>query len=61
MEKANQEALEQHRLAVGERCRTEFVAELSSVQQQVELLRKAHADNNVVNALQDELLCELFG
>eukprot|EP00971_Amphidinium_carterae_P326765 6457766-Amphidinium_carterae.1 len=49
MERTNQGVLEQHRLAVGERYRTEFVAELSSVQQQVKMLRQAHADDNVVN------------
>eukprot|EP00971_Amphidinium_carterae_P104099 2061748-Amphidinium_carterae.1 len=47
MERSNQEALDQHRLTVGERYRTEFVAELTAVQQQVEMLRRAHADNKL--------------
>eukprot|EP00971_Amphidinium_carterae_P131339 2601336-Amphidinium_carterae.1 len=47
MEQANREALDAHRLAVCERYRTEFVTELSSVQQQLEMLQQAHADNNV--------------
>eukprot|EP00971_Amphidinium_carterae_P050345 991896-Amphidinium_carterae.3 len=38
MEQANKEALDQHRLTVGERYRTEFVAKLSSVQQQIEMM-----------------------
>eukprot|EP00971_Amphidinium_carterae_P288335 5724287-Amphidinium_carterae.1 len=58
MEQANREALNQHKLAVGERYRTEFEAELSSVKHQVEMLQQAHKDNNVVTALQDEILVE---
>eukprot|EP00971_Amphidinium_carterae_P136400 2702762-Amphidinium_carterae.1 len=50
--------MDQHRLTVGERYRTEFVSELRSVEQQVEVLRQAHEDDDTVKALQDELLCE---
>eukprot|EP00971_Amphidinium_carterae_P235529 4673871-Amphidinium_carterae.1 len=58
MEQANREALNQHKLTVGERYRTEFEAELRSVKHQVEMLKQAHADDNIVTALKDEVLCE---
>eukprot|EP00971_Amphidinium_carterae_P252260 5008119-Amphidinium_carterae.1 len=58
MEQANRDALNQHRLTVGERYRTEFEDELRAVRHQVEMLQQAQADNNVVTTLQDEVLCE---
>eukprot|EP00971_Amphidinium_carterae_P186991 3711752-Amphidinium_carterae.1 len=61
MEQANREALNQHRLTVGERFRTEFESELRSVRHQVDLLKQAQDDDNIVTALKDEVLCESQG
>eukprot|EP00971_Amphidinium_carterae_P322502 6409633-Amphidinium_carterae.1 len=43
---------------MGERYRTEFESELRTVRHQVEMLQKAHSDNDIVTALKDEVLCE---
>eukprot|EP00971_Amphidinium_carterae_P090349 1789141-Amphidinium_carterae.1 len=58
MEQANRDALNQHKLTVGERYRTEFESGLRAAQHQVEMLQKAHSDNDIVTALKDEVLCE---
>eukprot|EP00971_Amphidinium_carterae_P029004 570388-Amphidinium_carterae.1 len=58
LEKANGDALEEHQATVSDRYRTEFVTELRSVKKQVEVLKQAHASDDALKALQDELLCE---
>eukprot|EP00971_Amphidinium_carterae_P060003 1187370-Amphidinium_carterae.1 len=55
LEKANRDALEEHRRTVSDRYRMEFVTELRSVEKQIEVLKQAHASDDALKALQDEL------
>eukprot|EP00971_Amphidinium_carterae_P014840 292977-Amphidinium_carterae.1 len=46
LEKTSKGAVDEHRATLSDRYRTEFVIELRSVEQQVEVLKQAHASDD---------------